>query len=355
MLQPGFTIRQDKSAKYLQLAEWFAGRIRSGEFAPGERLPSSRKLASQLKLSAITITAAMDELIRRRLIVRRRGSGTFVTSDPFELNRRIRIGFFALFYNSSCYVQEMLCSLWMFSKTNRCDLIPVFREAGEIEEAVAEYGLDGVLIFNSNEIPPELVKHLRAKGTPALLLSSVQKGASEFSIGYSNERIIEDAVDHLASLGHRRIGFLVVSLNSLPSTERYNSFMAAMWKRQLPVNPAWTVTDATRERLGGYFSAPERPTAVIIGNRLLARDVCETLTALGIAVPRELSIFCIDEPDHPERLSPKLSLFRIDVQGFCRQGAQSLLRQIRNEPPLHSEERNYEFVDAGSCAPPPQN
>ena len=355
MIQTGSPLQTGKNAKYMQLADWIAERIHSGEFAPGKRLPSNRKLAGQWNLSAITITAAMDELVRRRLIVRRRGSGTFVTSDPLALNHRFRIGFFVAYNTASTYLIQMLNSLWTLSREFRCDLLPIYRAPEEIEEAAAEYALDGALIFNCNEIPAGLVKRLRSKGTPALLLSSVQQESSEFSIGYSNERIIADAVDYLAGLGHRNIGFLVGHSHSLPYQERYNSFMAAMWKRQLPVNLAWiNVAALQQSAIDAYFSQTERPTAVIVGDRLLAPKVCRSIRECGIRVPQDLSIFCIDEPDHPEQLKPELSMFRIDVPGFCRKGILTLLRQINREPEFRSEERNYEFVEAGSCAPPRQ-
>lgn len=113
MIQTGAPFQTGKNAKYMQLADWISERIRSGEFAPGKRLPSNRKLAGQWNLSAITITAAMNELVRRRLIVRRRGSGTFVTSDPLALNHRLKIGFFVAYNTSSSYLMQMLSSLWI--------------------------------------------------------------------------------------------------------------------------------------------------------------------------------------------------------------------------------------------------
>ena len=106
--------------------------------------------------------------------------------------------------------------------------------------------------------------------------------------------------------------------------------------------------------LDAYFSQKELPTALIVGDRLLAHKVCRSLSEHGICVPGELSVFCIDDPDRPELLNPPLSRFRIDVPGFCRTGMLTLLQQINHEPEFRSDERNYEFVEAGSCAPPPQ-
>lgn len=341
------------AAKYQQLADWFAARIRSGELQPGERLPSDRQLAKQFRLSPTTTTAAMNELLHRHLVVRRLGAGTFVTDDPLEQNRRLKIGFFSTVSKSS-YTRQMLCALWSICEELRCDLVPLFRSPEEIELTVADYRLDGVLIYNRSNIPLELIRKLRRNGTPTLLLSSILENAPEFTVGYSNEEIIRDAVRYLTGLGHRRIGFLIENASTLPNNLRLENFMTAMWEQQLPVNPAWMLTaDATPERLGAYFTSPERPSAVIVGNQMLTPKVCRALEACAVSVPRDLSVFCIDEHDDARNLQPQFSRFRIDVQGFSAEGVRYLLALIHKETPQPGNARYYEFVDAGSCAPPP--
>lgn len=47
----------------------------------GEAIPSERQLSSDLGVSRLTLRAALDELAREGFLVRRRGSGTFV-SEP---------------------------------------------------------------------------------------------------------------------------------------------------------------------------------------------------------------------------------------------------------------------------------
>jgi GntR family transcriptional regulator len=47
----------------------------------GEAIPSERQLTAQLGVSRLTVRAALDELVREGYLVRRRGSGTFV-SEP---------------------------------------------------------------------------------------------------------------------------------------------------------------------------------------------------------------------------------------------------------------------------------
>ena len=51
------------------------------ELATGAAIPSERQLSADLGVSRLTVRAALDDLVRDGLLVRRRGSGTFV-SEP---------------------------------------------------------------------------------------------------------------------------------------------------------------------------------------------------------------------------------------------------------------------------------
>src|SRR5436309_8970852 len=47
----------------------------------GDAIPSERQLSADLRMSRLTVRAALDELVREGYLVRRRGAGTFV-SEP---------------------------------------------------------------------------------------------------------------------------------------------------------------------------------------------------------------------------------------------------------------------------------
>jgi len=55
------------------------GRILSGEWAPGHRIPFEHELTQEYACSRMTVNKAMGELVKRGLIERRRRSGSFVT------------------------------------------------------------------------------------------------------------------------------------------------------------------------------------------------------------------------------------------------------------------------------------
>ena len=66
---------------YQRLAEAIRAGILSGRFRPGEKLPPTRTLASNLSLARNTILEAYEQLIAEGYLTARHGSGTFVAAD----------------------------------------------------------------------------------------------------------------------------------------------------------------------------------------------------------------------------------------------------------------------------------
>jgi DNA-binding GntR family transcriptional regulator len=65
-----------------RLAEELRGRIRAGEWEPGERLPSEPDLARMRLVSRSSMRAAITVLEEEGYVARRHGSGTYVTHRP---------------------------------------------------------------------------------------------------------------------------------------------------------------------------------------------------------------------------------------------------------------------------------
>lgn len=70
---------------YEQMVSQIKAQIMSGERKEGDSLPSVRALAKDLRVSALTVKKAYDELEREGFVATVHGKGTFVTSANQEL------------------------------------------------------------------------------------------------------------------------------------------------------------------------------------------------------------------------------------------------------------------------------
>lgn len=67
-----------ENAKYQQVADWIQGRLISGELKPGDRLESENELGARFGISRQTVRHALDALEWQGVLLRRRGSGTYI-------------------------------------------------------------------------------------------------------------------------------------------------------------------------------------------------------------------------------------------------------------------------------------
>lgn len=77
---------------YQQVKQHLVHRVITGEWKPGQLLPSESKLAEEYGLSQGTVRKAIEELASEGLVSRQAGKGTFVTSHagdyhPFQFHK----------------------------------------------------------------------------------------------------------------------------------------------------------------------------------------------------------------------------------------------------------------------------
>ncbi len=69
---------------YIQIAETLLAQIKSGELAPGRRLPSERDMSESFKVNRMTLRQALNNLEAQGLIARRQGDGTYVGESKID-------------------------------------------------------------------------------------------------------------------------------------------------------------------------------------------------------------------------------------------------------------------------------
>jgi GntR family transcriptional regulator len=132
---------------YHQLADILMTGIRSGDYPPGARIPSEPRLAREYGIGRPTVRQAIDVLVRRRLLIRRRGSGTYVRTPEQEIDLFSLAGTSSAFHEKGIAVDVQLIqktrkikvarntenpfaggTAYMLSRMNRVDGAPVLLE-----------------------------------------------------------------------------------------------------------------------------------------------------------------------------------------------------------------------------------
>jgi LacI family transcriptional regulator len=140
--------------------------------------------------------------------------------------------------------------------------------------------------------------------TPWLFVSC--RGSGGTSISVDEREGARLAVEHLAALGHRRISYVSTTLAHQPRMDaaRYAGYTRAMKALGLQAGGLPGVRlkagedgseDAVHARLREMLAGEDRPSAIYAASDFTAVEVMDAADAVGLRVPRELSIVGFDD------------------------------------------------------------
>lgn len=73
---------------YQRIMQMIEEKIKVGELVPGRPLPSERKLAEALAVNRSTVIRALEELTTQGILIRKRGSGTYVNPNKWGMQTK---------------------------------------------------------------------------------------------------------------------------------------------------------------------------------------------------------------------------------------------------------------------------
>lgn len=168
-------------------------------------------------------------------------------------------------------------------------------------------------------------------------------------------------IEHLAGLGHRRIGYIYGVANPQMST-RLDTCLKTQQEIGIPVDERWisrcgpTLEDGYRacQELLARCVGDERPTALVVVNDLLTHSVYRALQVAHIVIPQDISVISFDNTPISAYMTPPLTT--VDGE-FRRQGelAASLAIERIADPkrPFQHLETRVQLIVRASTGPAP--
>ncbi|MGH2890259.1 MAG: LacI family DNA-binding transcriptional regulator, partial [Solirubrobacteraceae bacterium] len=180
------------------------------------------------------------------------------------------------------------------------------REASHIDAMLARQ-VDG-LIAATARLDVEPLAEAAAGGTPLVLVNRSFEDGSAPAVTVDDQRGIALAVEHIAALGHRRVGHVGGPQNVSTGHRRYLGFLAAMegaglTARSEDVSFARAFTEREGERACALvLDQRPRVTAIVAANDRLAMGCYDALRSVGLACPADVSVVGFNDMPFIERL-----------------------------------------------------
>ena len=205
--------------------------------------------------------------------------------------------------------------------------------------------VEGVAIMTS-EMSKSFIDEFSRRNVPLVFLDV---GVPKDRI--SNVRVdyragIAQAVEHLLSLGHRRIAFVSGPQAVKSARIRRSAFLGALAKAG--IGEAERLVEESDHTVEGGLLAMERllgiarpPTAVLASNDVTAIGALRAIRRSGLHVPQDVSVVGFDDIQLAQYTDPPLTTVRFPRDEIARQAFHALLYHLESAP-------------GGASAPPPQ-
>jgi DNA-binding LacI/PurR family transcriptional regulator len=205
------------------------------------------------------------------------------------------------------------------------------------EELMLTGRVDGFVLSGTN-LDDERIRYLMDKDFPFVAFGRANEGWDFPYVDVDGEAGIRQAVEHLLSLGHRRIGLIAWPETSLTGYYRYQGYVGALREAGVSPDPAWIVRVEHTEASGyqgmhALLNLPpdRRPTAVIALSDLMAIGAMNAIYEAGLRPGRDMAVVGFDDMPIVRYLRPPLTTLRQPIAEVGRRVVDMLIHLIRGE------------------------
>lgn len=225
----------------------------------------------------------------------------------------------------------------------------------EVIASMREHGISGLILSPARGTEAVDLKPLVAAGIPVVVVVRNVPGARVSSIVSDNLEGMSAAVQHLASLGHRRVAFLGGFQDTAVFHERLEGYRAGLSASGLEFDENLVVASVPSraggvDAVGRALSIENRPTAAVCFNDAVAFGVCDGLRARRIEPGSDFAVIGFDDVIEAKTAVPALTTVSVDPEGMGRRAAQLLLKQINaGKPDAEAIVTSVRIVVRESC------
>ena len=340
-----------KTAKYRFLVETIKEKIKNGAYAPGERMESENRLSEEFGYSRQTVRQALSVLEREGLIERRRGSGTYISTESRRPARGSNVAIVTTYISDYIFptiirgIEETLTgagySLTLGVTNNHVE------DESRILQSLISRKIDGVIVEGTKTAFPnpnvELYRKLQKMGVPVVFFNSYYRDLTDaVYVVTDDKKAGRQAGELLLSKGCRELGGVFKS-DGMQGHGRHAGFSEGLIRNGCSISDDCVVwyTTAERSRLfrpdnrDYMFERLRGCDGIVCYNDQIAYGAIDLLTSRGVRVPEDVLVTGFDNSSVSEYSPVKITSFAHPKDEMGRIAANKLIHMLRSGEQEH--------------------
>jgi LacI family transcriptional regulator len=206
-------------------------------------------------------------------------------------------------------------------------------EPGFYERTLRGRHFDGLIMFSS-DIDDPILPLLIKDGGPLVLIGRHPYFSNVTFVDVENREAARDAVMHLLTRGHRRIGLINGQLQMEAAQARRDGYKQALLEMGIPIASELMVEgffreDAAYHAMLQLLDLRQPPTAVFSASDGMALGALQAIRHRGLHVPEDVAIVSFDDLSLAAYATPPLTSVHQPIGEMGARAVQLVIDQIR--------------------------
>lgn len=205
---------------------------------------------------------------------------------------------------------------------------------------MVKYGqADGILLFSSR-LPFDIEQAIPlSEQLPPIVNACERVDSPELiQVSINNSEAAKQAVEHLLSLGHKRIAAITGPLDTPSTGERLAGYQRALKRAGIRMEPSLVLPGDYSIESGAKMTEKlllrrERPTAIFCFSDDMAIGAMKVLHKHGFHIPKDMSVMGFDDIRYARFVAPSLTTVRQPLEEIGRCCVQQLCLLLSGKRP----------------------
>jgi DNA-binding LacI/PurR family transcriptional regulator len=224
-------------------------------------------------------------------------------------------------------------------------------------DSLADHRADGIIVATrASKSGNERLAELIDSGIPVSLIGRDFRHEQADLVMADNLKGGYEATRHLIEMGHKRIGFIGISLTEGLRLKRFQGYLEAMNEHGIPVEeqlivggrkiseqmPGYSTEEMGYDGMMKLLQVKRRPTAVVARNDYTAMGALNAIKRAGLRIPEDIAVVGYDDIPLASHTSPTLTTVRQPTREQGRTAAEFLLRRIEGDREQPRAEKTFD-------------
>lgn len=201
-----------------------------------------------------------------------------------------------------------------------------------IVKALHQRRVDGIILAPAADPERRVFRYLEDNKLPVVLIDRLVPENFD-QVGVENIRPMAEIVCHLASHGHRRIGFVAGRPGLSTSDERQDGYLQGLQQAGLPFDADLVLCGASeiepaRAAVHRLLGLRDAPSAIISSNNLMTIGAMRAFRDLRLEVPKDIALVGFDDFDWADSFSPRLTVMDQPCEAIGTLAVQMMMARI---------------------------